>query len=374
MRNNKSMGRRIIIFVFMLIAISSLSLKMTATDYENITDELGIDFNDVDAGDAEAFLKDNEVDISNPETVANISAGSLLNYIASAFKSAIKKPAKVFICVLVISLMNEVVISVSRHSEIYSEVFTLICFLCIVPMIISSFTVMIDVMNSQETFMSSYTPVFAAITAASGNTAGAGAYNALVLYASEAVSLIAGQILKPILVCMLVMSCTQAINPDLPNLTGTLKKAMTYIVGVVMIVFVGVIGLQTTVGRTGNGLLLRAGKYLVSSFVPLIGMSLSESYQAVSQSLGTLRSAVGALGMVIIVLILAVPIISMCVYRFTFIILDWTCSITGSYRLSALMRGIGDVYSLGVTLLLIYALMFLISTGMIILIGSEAYI
>ncbi|MCD7846820.1 MAG: stage III sporulation protein AE [Oscillospiraceae bacterium] len=362
------MGRKIILFVLMLIL---LTLKVSAIDYES---ELGIDFENLQVGDAEEFLENNEVDISDPETIQNISAGSILNYFVSAFKSALKKPASVFICVLVISLVSEAVMSISQRSGIYGEIFTLICFLCITPMIISSFSDMLSVMKSQEAFMASYIPIFATITAASGNTAGAGAYNALVLYASEAVSLIAGQVLKPILVCMLVMSCTQAVNPDLPNLTGTLKRALTYIVGIIMTVFVGVIGLQTTVGRTGNSILLRAGKYLVSSFVPLIGMSLSESYQAVSQSLGTLRSAVGALGIVIIVLILAVPIITMCIYRTTFIILDWTCSITGSYRLSALMRGIGDVYSLGVTLLIIYALMFLISTGMIMLIGSEAYI
>ncbi len=362
------MGRKIILLAVILIL---LPLRINATDYES---ELGIDFSEVEAGDAGDFLEENGVDVSDPETVSNISANSLLNYFASTFKSAFKKPAKVFICVLVISLVSEAVMSISQRTGIYGEVFTLICFLCITPMIISSFSDMLSVMKSQETFMASYIPIFAAITAASGNTAGAGAYSALVLYASEAVSLIAGQVLKPILVCMLVMSCTQAINPDLPNLTGTLKRALTYIVGVIMTVFVGVIGLETTVGRSGNSILLRAGRYLVSSFVPLIGMSLSESYQAVSQSLGTLRSAVGALGIVIIVLILAVPIITMCVYRITFIILDWTCSITGSYRLSALMRGIGDVYSLGVTLLIIYALMFLISTGMIMLIGSEAYI
>ncbi len=348
-----------------------LPLKVSAADYEA---ELGIDFGRVEAGDAESFLEDNSVDTSDPETISNISTGSLLNYFASTFKSALKKPASVFICVLVISLVNEAVTSISKRSGIYSEIFTLICFLCITPIIISSFSDMLSVMQTQETFIASYIPIFAAITAASGNTAGAGAYNALVLYASEAVSLIAGQVLKPILVCMLVMSCTQAINPDLPNLTGTLKKALTYIVGVIMTVFVGVIGLQTTVGRAGNSILLRAGRYLVSSFVPLIGMSLSESYQAVSQSLGTLHSAVGALGIVIIVLILAVPIITMCVYRIAFIILDWICSITGSYRLSALIRGIGDVYSLGITLLIIYALMFLISTGMIMLIGGEAFV
>ncbi len=362
------MVRKIILVVFMLLL---LPMNVNATDYEA---EIGIDFSEVETGDTEDFLKSNNVDVSDPETISNISAGALLNYFASAFKSALRKPAKVFICVLVISLVSEAVMSISQRSGIYGEVFTLICFLCITPMIISSFSDMLEVMKFQETFMSSYIPIFATITAASGNTAGAGAYNALVLYASEAVSLIAGQVLKPILVCMLVMSCTQAINPDLPNLTGTLKRALTYIVGVIMTVFVGVIGLQTTVGRAGNSILLRTGRYLVSSFVPLIGMSLSESYQAVSQSLGTLRSAVGALGIVLIVLILAVPIITMCVYRITFIILDWTCSVTGSYRLGTLMRGIGDVYSLGVTLLIIYALMFLISTGMIMLIGSEAYI
>ncbi len=365
------MVKKVFLLVFVSIVIFSLSLSISATDYES---ELGISFSDVQACGAEDFLDDNGVDVSDPETITNVSAGSLLNYFASVFKSALNKPAKVFICVLVISLISEAVMSISQRAGIYGEIFTIICFLSITPMIVSSFSDMLSIMKSQETFMTSYIPIFAAITAASGNTAGAGAYNALVLYVSEAVSLITGQVLKPILVCMLVMSCTQAVNPDLPNLTGTLKRALTYIVGVIMTVFVGVIGLQTTVGRAGNSILLRAGRYLVSSFVPLVGMSLSESYQAVSQSLGTLRSAVGALGIVIIVIILAVPVITMCMYRITFIILDWTCSITGSYRLSALMRGIGDIYSLGITLLIIYALMFLISTGMIMLIGSEAYI
>ncbi len=330
-----------------------------------------VDMSDVDMGSAEEFLEDNNVDLSAPETIKNVGAKSILDYFAGLFKASLSRPAMILIIVTVLALICMACASVSTKCGINGEVFVIICFLSISPYILASISDALSAVKSQQAFMASYIPIFAAVIAASGNISGAASYNALVLYAAEGITLLASAVLKPILMCMLVTCCTQAFNPDLPDITGCLRRIFTGIIGVVMTVFVGVIGLQTAIGRSGNEIILKAGKYLVSSFVPIIGMSLSESYKVVKVSISAIRTSVGAVGIVVMVILLAVPIINMLVYRLMIQLSEWICRLCGSNMLASLMRGIADVYSLCVTVLTIYATMFILSTGIMIMLGSE---
>ncbi len=362
--------KRILRALFALVLISAFAF----TAHAYYSEELAGELENMETASADEFLSENNVDISDPESIKNVSAKSILGYFGSVFKSALIGPLKILIIVLVLSLICQVTLSISSRSDFIGDVFVIVCFLAVSPFILSSFSEMMTAVKSQQAFMASYIPIFAAITAASGNIGAATSYNALVLYAAEGVTAISTLVLKPMLSCMLVMACLQAVNRSLPDLTGTLKRAFTGITGVIMTVFVGVISLQTVVGRAGGEIALKAGKYIVSSFVPVIGMSLSESYKTVKVSISAMRSAVGAVGIVVIVIILSVPIITMWSYKLMLMISEWVCQITGSSMLASLVRGLSDVYSLCVTLLLIYALMFIISTGVIIILGSEAYI
>lgn len=332
--------------------------------------EIGERLSGADVSDAQDFLDDNGVDLSDPETITNIDSFSLLNYFLDLFTQSFKGPGKILVIITAVALISQLALSLSTRSGLNGEIFVIICFLFISPYLISSLSDMIGAINSQYGFMISYIPIFAGVTAASGNMSGAVSYNALVLYASEGIAFLASSILKPMLMCMLVMSCTQALNSDMPNLTGAMRRFFVTVIGVIMTVFVGVIGLQTVVGRSGNEIALKAGKYLVSSFVPIIGMSLSEAYKSVSVSLSAIRSSVGAIGIVILVILLSVPIITMLCYKIILGFSKWICGLTGSYKLSALIGGLADVYSLCITVLLIYGMMFIISTGIIIMMGS----
>lgn len=333
--------------------------------------EPDVDMSDISIGSAQEFLDENGVDLSEPETIENVDAKSLLDYFIGLFRSALSRPAMILIITTALALICEVSMSVSSRCGINGEVFVIICFISVSPYILTSISDMLSAIKSQQAFMASYIPIFAAIIAASGNISGAASYNALVLYAAQGIALTASVVLKPILMCMLVICCTQAFNPDLPDITGCLRRIFTGIIGVVMTVFVGVIGLQTAVGRSGNEIILKAGKYLVSSFVPIIGMSLSESYKAVKVSMSAIRTSVGAVGIVVMIILLAAPIINMLVHKLMIQLSEWICRLSGSHMLAALMRGLADVYSLCITILMIYATMFILSTGIMIMMGSE---
>lgn len=358
--------KRLVKLALTAFIILICSVNVSASDGLAIGEELS----KADLSSAHDFLEDNDVDLSQPETIKNVDSFSLLNYFFRLFRETIRSPGKILIITTALALISQLATSVSTKSGLNAEVFIIICFITISPYLLSSLSDMLSAVKSQHSFMVSYMPIFAGITAASGNMSGAVSYNALVLYASEGIAYLASAILKPMLMCMMVMSCAQAINPDLPNLTATIRRFFVAVIGIVMTVFIGVIGLQTVVGRSGNEIALKAGKFLVSSFVPIIGMSISEAYKTVSVSMSAIRTSVGAVGLVVLIVILAVPIISMLSYRIILNISKWTCTLTGAYKLSNLMNGLADVYSLCITVLLIYAMMFIISTGIIIMMGS----
>ncbi len=361
--------KRLCNFLLTLTLIAALSYfclySCLAAEVIDYTDGL----TELETGTAKDFLENNGILTSDPETVRNLDAGSLISHFIDIFKASLKAPASMLIILAGMGFLSVIIPSGKPGVD---KMTAIAAFLLIYPFISSSLETAFSAVSSQQAFMTAYIPIFAGITLASGNAMAAGSYNALVFYASETAGLIAGGILKPFLTCMLVLSCTQSICPQLPDITYSLRRLFSAILGTVMTVFVGIIGLQTAIGRTGSEIILRAGKYLVSSFVPIIGMSLSESYKTVRLSISAIKSSTGGLGIVIMVLIMSVPIISLFSCRLAISAGEWLCRLTGSEPIASLARGIANVYSLIITFLIIYAMMFIISTGFIMLFGSEA--
>ena len=349
-----------------IILILVLTINVQATEL--------VDMSTVDLRVASDFLYDSNADISSPESVKNVTASSLIEYVVSVFKDSLLAPLKLFLTVSAVALICQISVSMSTKSGVFGEVFTIICFLCISPNIISSFKAVATYVNAQQAFVLSYVPAFATITASSGNVPAATSYNAILLYVSQIITAVLTFIIKPILACILILACVQAINPNTPNVTSALKRAVTTILGVIMTIFVSIIGIQTTVGVGTTNTALKVGKYLVSSFVPIIGVSLSESYKTVMSSIGIMKSSIGAFGIIITFVILAVPIISMLTYKLCFILCEWLCRLCGASGQAILMKGLADAYSLYITILIIYGLMFIISTGIIIFVGSGGYV
>lgn len=323
------------------------------------------------AGDVAEGLERVGIDSDNPESVKNLSTGGVIGYIADIVKGAVSRPLRLMLTVAVFAVICQLTTTLSNKAGLYGEFFLLICFITVSGSVISAFESAIVAMKSCHAFMMSYIPIFAGVAAASGNLAAAASYNAIVLYFCEAAAALAATVLKPILACMLVMAVTQAMNPDLINITATLRNALTVIIGFVMTMFLGIIGLQSLVGRAAEGLAVRAGKYAVSSFVPVIGYSLSESYKAVSLSLSAIRTSIGGFGIVVLCLYMLSPIVTVWVYRTACSLSAWLCRLVGTERLAAMIQGVGDVFGFAQTVLLMFMLMLTVSTGMLIILGGE---
>ncbi len=347
--------KRILIFIILTMAFT----VPIYAEYESI---------ELDA--ASEFLDDCNADINNLETVSNIKASNIFSLIANTVKASISAPFKLFLVVAVISFISSVATTMSTKTGISGELFSIISFICIAPNIVSSLQSIFNFMSGEQTFMLTYVPAFAALTATSGNISAAVSYSSVLMYVSQVSALALSFIVKPVLSCMLVISCAQSIYPTLPNITYSIRKLITSILGVISTVFISVIGLQTAIGASGTSTTLKVGKYLVSSFVPVVGYSLSESYKTVAASINTMKSSLGAFGIVIFLVIVCAPIISTVCYKFCLSLCEFICRLSGANAQAQLIAGLIDTYSICLSVLLMYSLLFVISTGIIIFVGG----
>ena len=82
---------------------------------------------------------------------------------------------------------------------------------------------------------------------------------------------------------MLAVTLVSAINPslDLGSLAESVKKLVIWVLGIVMTLFTGLLSIQSFAGAAADNLSARAVKFAASSFIPVIGGSISEAYSAV---------------------------------------------------------------------------------------------
>ena len=357
------------VFCVLLTVVLCICLKtsLSADESDEFRDKV---YSSVESISLPDEVNELGIDIDDPESLSEIDHNSAFEYIVSLIKKSILKPLKVLLIATALSLITQIITSLTDKPESYEIISVIICFISVSGYVINSLTDALTSVTAVQGFMAAYVPILASISIASGNVSGALSYNAIVLYTCESATLFATLVLKPILLCITVSSITQAINLEMPDFVSSLRKAFITMIGLVMTIFTGIISLQATVGRATDSIGLRAGKYLVSSFVPILGYTITQSYQTIKTSLSAIRSTIGAFGIVIIIIVFMAPIISLMAYRIVFKLCEWIATLCQSRCIAKMFNGLSDVYSLTSVITVMYLLMLVISTGMIIALGE----
>ncbi len=309
-------------------------------DISEIAEELGIDtgsLSDELTPEAKDFLAENNIAADNPEAIAEITPKDVFLYVWEEFKKSLSKPLRVLSSLLAVILVAALIEGMedSIPNKSLSKIFGVICVLISVGIIADSVSGSInraaEALDSGGTFMIGYVPVFAGITASSGGITSAVAYNMLVLLVAQTTVQLSGEIIVPALSVCMAMGIVEAINPGfrLSGITEALKKAVTFIMGFIMTVFIGLLSLQSIVGASADTLGVKAAKYVVSNFIPVIGGAVADTYATVKNSLGLLRGGVGFIGIAAIFIMILPPVLDITAMRLVFGAADVAAELVG---------------------------------------------
>lgn len=337
---------------------------------EEIRESINERLNENTGDGVREVLGDIDIDIDGG-SLSEITFGGVIRKLAELFLSCLGMPsgmlgrllASAVLCALAQSLSPER----SDLNSVYRLLGTLAAVLAVYDCTEKCISAVMTCLDELTVFMLSYIPVFASVTTASGNAAaGAGFYGAN-LFLCECISFAAGKLLPPLLGILAAFTVTGAVNPDirLGNAAAAVKKVMYWLLGIMMTVFTGVLTIQNAVGASADSARSKALRFAASSFIPIIGGSVSETYSALKGSFSVIKAGTGSMGVIIIAAIVLRPILMLLAARAVLGLGKLFCEMLGQNETAQLASGISSVLAIAMSITAAVSVMFIISTCII---------
>lgn len=256
------------------------------------------------------------------------------------------------------------------------QVFEFLCALAAVGILAEplcqSFTAVENALNQGAEFMLIFVPVFAGILAAGGTAGSAVCYQTAVIALADGVMQMITRVLLPFCTMGFALAIVDAVNPSV-SVSGLLtlsKKVTTWVVGLFMSVFLGVLSMQNWITGSVDTAATKTTKYVISNFVPVVGSAVSDAYTAVRSSLQILRSTTGVIGIAAICILFLPPLIQLLLYRGVVAIGTAAAELFGTQRLLRLLRGTQQVLAIAFALLVCFGVMFVVATAIAMTLGK----
>lgn len=327
---------------------------------------------------ADRILEDIGVSGVDVDAILKVTPEEIFEKMFAVAGEKSKIPLKAVVIVLAVMLFSAIMgsLRVSIAQKGLAEAIEVVSILCIcvavIDPLLKSIQTCAGVIKGTAVFMLCYIPVLVGIMIAAGQPLSASSYGFMMLFAGESISQISSGVLIPMLSIFLAVCVASAVSPKL-NLTGLcnmFQSMIKWLLGAVMTVFIGILSVQTIVGAAVDSAGSKTMKFMISSFVPIIGGALSDGFSTVQSCVKTLKSGVGAFG-ILAGGVIFLPIIVECI---VWIFSINACAVIGDIfefpKVAGLLRNSGKVMSTMLAIILCTMTVLVISTVVVLTVGG----
>ncbi len=347
--------------------------------YEEEAKESGADrLEDKLPEDTQKILKELGVDGSDWGSIASVTPQNYFAKILSVFAGKAKNPlralASVTAVILLCALMDGLKLSFGEKplGGVIGMVGTLCVCAIVVQPVVACISDASDVLKAGCDFLLACVPVMVAVMAAAGQAVSAGSYHLLMVAVGNAVSIFATTILVPMMNLFLALSIVSSVSPSisLGGLCNVLNKIVKWVMGLGMTLFTGLVTMHSLVAASQDSTAARAAKFVVGSFVPVVGNALGEALNTVTSCVKMLKSGIGAFGL-LAGLVIFLPVVAECVlWLLTLLLCSGIGQVFGLDGITGLLKASADVVSTMLAVLFCCMAVLIISTVVMLLIGG----
>lgn len=247
----------------------------------------------------------------------NIGVSDIFGEIVNAVKEASVKPLRMFGALFAVTLLS-VVLTNLGGTQVYRLVTAAAAAVTVSVYLGSVVETARTALRAAADFMLTYIPVAAGVTAAGGHTASAAVYSSVTVGAIQVLAWLIPTAVIPLTSCILGISAASCIGgmPGLDKLGEGIKKAVTWGLGLIMTLFLGILSVQTVITASADNAGMKALKFTVSNAVPIVGGAVSDALTTVKGSIAVLKSGVGGFGIAAGACVLVPPLLTALCYRF----------------------------------------------------------
>lgn len=367
------MKKIIVFFVFLCL----LYTPVRAVDnYSKQYDEIGAGaLQDGLNQETKEFLNENGIDAKDSDWTEKLTDKNVITHILQFITGGAKAPIKIGILIASVIFLTAAFSAFEVSARFETAIYAAVLCICTIVTgdIWQCVSSAINAVKGCSSFMLSFVPVFASVTAISGKVETATSMSALLLGASEAVSFVASFLVLPLMGGYLALSISSGVSPLVSgaSITDSVKKLSMWILSLLGTLFVGVLSIQTAVNSASDGVTLRTAKFILGTSVPVAGGVLSEAVSTISASMGLLRSSIGIYGVVALVFILLPIVIELVLWRCVLMLNISLGEVFSLSKTTGILRAVDSMIAVLLGVVLLIGGMFIISLSVVVMSGGK---
>lgn len=349
------MVKKLIVLALTLILICASPMGVSAEEEDKLPDEYE-DFTDGIPSDIADLLPDGIFSDRTDDVVGAVEELTSWEYILNtvfdilgvSIRAVVKALASITALLVVCSLLN--MFKKSIKNEALDNVMLLISGAVMAASVLEISRAPIErAMESFEQmkiFVNTMSPLICSMYAMGGNISSAIVHNyGLIVFLSilENVCILSLQLILGICMALIIASSFMQDN-TLIGLNNAIKKTFTFFVGFIMLIFTSVISTQSLLASKADTLSSKTAKLLASQMIPLVGSTLGESLRTAGASIEYLRTNIGIVIIIILVLMILPTLLSVGLYRLVFVIANGIAGLLGCEREGKLVLEISSLY------------------------------
>ncbi|MBE6605935.1 MAG: hypothetical protein E7635_02720 [Ruminococcaceae bacterium] len=293
----------LLISMILFINMPEHIMALEQTDLSEIEDHIPDDIRDK--------LPENVFNNTPGDKSSSFSFSYFAKLIADTFKAALGDSSKALISLIGMVLLSSLFYSLSGcagNSGELSRGFSSISGLCVCVYIFTSVASLFDIvytyLNSLASFANALTPFITIAYAAGGNINAASVSSTGLLLCITVIENMNAYLLFPVLRLSAVMTIASSAAPSLKTgvLGRFLRGFLMLLIGLTVAAISAIMSFQQTLAASADSLTARAVRFAASSFIPIVGSAVSDAIRTVSGSISYIRTSVGGIGIIVIVI------------------------------------------------------------------------
>lgn len=312
--------KKILILVLLLILIPGHSIATEAIVKDQL-DALNISsfISEGEKYTKEAFPNLNVSDLITQSLTGKVDKGifykTILNLLGEEIVTSITILGSILAIVIIHSILKSIGENLGNDST--AQIAYFIEYILIITIIIGNFANIItsvkNTISNLVGFMNTLVPMLIALIVATGQVASGTILQPILIFAVVFIGNIINLIILPIITVTMILNIASNLSDKIQigNLANFFKSSVTWFLGFVITIFVGLLSLEGTLTSSVDGLTIKGIKSAASTFIPVVGKALGDSVDTVLGATSIIKNSIGFVGIIIVIAICILPIIKL---------------------------------------------------------------
>lgn len=335
-------------------------------------------------GQAQEYTKDTFQDMDFNELLESAMTGTIDNHklyqsVLGLFGKEVKDTLKTFGAILVVIVIHSVLKSISDglENKSVSQITYYAQYILIVTLIMTNFSQVISMVKNSigdlVGFSNCLLPILITLMITTGNIVSAGMVQPILLFLITFIGNMVMNVLLPITLISTALGIVSKVSDriQMDKLAKFFKSSVVWILGIALTLFVGVLSLEGTLTSNVDGVTSKTAKAAVSNLIPVVGKILGDAVDSVIGCASILKSAVGIVGVIVIIGICILPIIKLTILTVTYHLAAAACQPVADEKIVSLLGQMGDTFKVLLAIMISVSVLLMIGITLVLKISNS---